>query len=41
MLWACVGASGKSNISLLDGRMDSVQYQPILEADVMPSVKTT
>ncbi len=36
MLWACVAASGMGNISRVEGRMDLVKFQQILEA---PSVK--
>ena len=39
MLWACVAASGTGNISLVEGRMDSIKYQQILEANITPSVK--
>ena len=39
MLWACVAASGTGNISLVEGRMDSIKYQKILEGNITPSVK--
>lgn len=39
MLWACVAASGTGNISLVEGRMNSIKYQQILEANITPSVK--
>ncbi|MDG2555407.1 hypothetical protein P7M41_25770 [Vibrio parahaemolyticus] len=39
MLWACVAASGTGNISQVEGRMDSVKFQQILEANITPSVK--
>lgn len=35
----CVVANGLGNLSRLDGRMDSVQFQQILEANIAPSVK--
>ena len=38
-LWVCVVVSGTGNISLLEGRMDSIKYQYILEANITPSVK--
>ena len=39
MLWACVASSGTGNILLVKGRMDSIKYQPILEANITPSAK--
>lgn len=39
MLWACVAASGMGNISLVEGRMDSIKYQQILEANITLFVK--
>ena len=39
MLWACVRASGTGDISLVKGRMDSIKYQQILEANITQSVK--
>ena len=38
ILWACVAASGAGNITLVEGRMDSIKYRPILEANITPSV---
>ena len=32
-------ASGTGNISLIEGRLDSIKYQQILEANITPSVK--
>lgn len=34
MLWACVVANGLGSISRGDGRMDSVKFQQILEANM-------
>lgn len=39
MLRAFVAASGTQNNSLVEGRMDSIKFQQILEADITPSVK--
>lgn len=39
VLRACVVANGLGNLSRLDGRMDSVKFQQILEANIAPSVK--
>ena len=33
MLWAWVAASGTGNISLVEGRMDLIKYQHILESN--------
>ena len=38
-LWACVTVSGTGNISLVEGRMDSIKYQQIIGANITPSVK--
>ena len=37
-LWACVEASGTGNILLVEGRMNSIKYPQILEANISPSV---
>lgn len=37
MRWACVAASGTSNVSLVEGRVDLMKYQQILEGNIMPS----
>ena len=34
-----VAASGTGNISLVEGKMDSIKYQKILGANITPSVK--
>ena len=39
MLWVCVAASGTGNISLIEGRGDSIKYQQILESNITPSVE--
>uniref|UniRef100_A0A8C5DSB5 Transposase n=1 Tax=Gouania willdenowi TaxID=441366 RepID=A0A8C5DSB5_GOUWI len=39
MLWGCVAASGIGNIARVEGRMDSIKYQQILEANITASVK--
>ena len=36
---ACAAASGMGNISLVDGRMDSIKYEKILEANITQSIK--
>ncbi|XP_059841535.1 transposable element Tc1 transposase isoform X1 [Hypanus sabinus] len=38
MPWACVVVNGTGNISLVEGRMNSIKYQQILEANITPSV---
>ena len=37
--WACFVASCMGNISLVDGRMDSIKYQQILGGNITLSVK--
>ena len=39
MLWACEAASGTGDISLVEGRGDSIKYQQILESNITPSVE--
>lgn len=39
MLWGCIAASGTGNISRVEGKMDSIKFQQILEGNLMPSVK--
>lgn len=39
MLWTCVAASGKGSNSLMDGRMDSITCQHIVEAKITPFVQ--
>lgn len=39
MLWGCVASTGTGNLVKVEGRMDSVQYQQILEKNVKESVK--
>jgi len=39
MLWGCVASTGTGNLSKVEGRMDSIQYQQILENNVQKSVK--
>ena len=39
MLKACVAASGTGNISLVEGRIDSIKYQKIQEANIKQSGK--
>ena len=39
MLWGCVAGSGTGNLVKVAGRMDSIQYQQILENNVKDSVK--
>ena len=39
MLWGYIAASGTGDISRVEGRMDSIKFQQILEANVTPSVK--
>lgn len=38
MLWGCVASTGTGNLVKVDGRMDSTQYQQILEDNVLESV---
>ncbi|KAG2469162.1 TCB1 transposase, partial [Polypterus senegalus] len=38
MLWGCVASSGTGNLAKVEGRMDSTQYQQILETTVQESV---
>ena len=33
MLWDCVAAGGTENILQVEGRMDSTEYEEILEAN--------
>lgn len=40
MLWPCVTASGTGNMSKVEGIMDSVKFQQILEANFTSSVKS-
>ena len=40
MLWGCVADEGKGNIVRVEGRMDSTEYQEILEANVQRLVQT-
>ena len=40
MLWGCVAASGTGNLVKVTGRMDSKQYQDILENNVKDLVRT-
>ncbi len=39
MLWGCIAASGSGNLSRVKGTMDSIKFQQILGANLMPSVK--
>ncbi|XP_063793869.1 uncharacterized protein LOC134949303 isoform X3 [Pseudophryne corroboree] len=39
MLWGCIAASVTGNISRVEGKMDSIRFQQILDANLMPSVK--
>ena len=38
MLWGCVASTGTGNLVKVEGRMDSNQYQQILETNVQESV---
>uniref|UniRef100_A0A3Q2PWK9 Tc1-like transposase DDE domain-containing protein n=1 Tax=Fundulus heteroclitus TaxID=8078 RepID=A0A3Q2PWK9_FUNHE len=38
MLWGCVANAGTGNLVKVEGRMDSIQYQQILENNVQESV---
>ncbi len=38
MLWGCVASAGTGNLVKVEGRMDSTQYQQILENNVQESV---
>ncbi|KAI4900260.1 hypothetical protein NFI96_002266 [Prochilodus magdalenae] len=38
MLWGCVASAGTGNLVKVEGRMDSNQYQQILETNVQESV---
>ncbi|KAI4888254.1 hypothetical protein NFI96_002330 [Prochilodus magdalenae] len=38
MLWGCVASTGTGNLVKVEGRMDSSQYQQILETNVQESV---
>ncbi|KAG2468920.1 TCB1 transposase, partial [Polypterus senegalus] len=38
MLWGCVASAGTGNLVKVEGRMDSTQYQQILETNVQESV---
>lgn len=38
MLWGCVASAGTGNLVKIEGRMDSTQYQQILENNVQESV---
>lgn len=37
--WGCLAACGAGNISRVEGKMDSVKFQHVLNANLMPSVK--
>jgi len=39
MLWGCVASAGTGNLVKVEGRMDSIQYQQILENNVQESVE--
>lgn len=39
MLLACVAASSTVNISLIEGRVDSIKYQQFLEVNIAMSRK--
>ena len=39
MSWGCVASSGTGKLTKVEGRMDSAQYQQILEDNVKDSVK--
>ena len=38
MLWGCAASAGTGNLVKVEGRMDSTQYQQILENNVQESV---
>ena len=38
MLWGCVASAGTGNLVKVEGRMDSTQYQQILDNNVLESV---
>lgn len=39
MLWGCVASNGTGNLVKVNGRMDSIQYQHILQGNVKESAK--
>lgn len=38
MLWGCVASAGTRNLVKVEGRMDSIQYQQILENNIQEYV---
>lgn len=39
MVWGCFSSKGPGQLALIDGRMDSVMYQQILDENIKPSIQ--